>query len=87
VIWVDGGYKGQDFMHWVMDSYHWVFQAVLRTDDVKGFVPIAQRWKVEWTFGWLNWCRRLSKDYETLPQTSEAFIYVANIRLMSRRLA
>ena len=37
--------------------------------------------------GWFNWCRRLSKDYEVLLQTSEAFIYVANIRLMLRRLA
>lgn len=76
-----------DFMQWVMDSYRWVLQAVLRSDDIKGFVPIAQRWKVERTFGWFNWCRRLSKDYEILPQTSEAFIYVANIRLMLRRLA
>jgi len=37
--------------------------------------------------GWLNWCRRLSKDYEVLPQTSAAFIYIANIRIMLRRLA
>ena len=87
VIWVDGGYKGQEFMQWVMDTYRWVFQAVLRTDTVKGFVPIAQRWKVERTFGWFHWCRRLSKDYEILPETSEAFIYVANIRIMLRRLA
>ena len=87
VIWVDGGYKGQEFMQWVMDTYRWVFQAVLRTDTVKGFVPIAQRWKVERTFGWFHWCTRLSKDYEILPETSEAFIYVANIRIMLRRLA
>ena len=87
MIWVDGGYKGQEFMQWVMDTYRWVLQAVLRTDNVKGFVPIAQRWKVERTFGWFHWCRRLSKDYEILPETSEAFIYVANIRIMLRRLA
>lgn len=41
---------------------------------------------VERTFGWLNWCRRLSKDYESLP-TSETFIYIAMIRIMVRRLA
>lgn len=87
VIWVDGGYKGQPLVRWAMDHYRWVVQAVLRADDIKGFVPIAQRWKVERTFGWFNWCRRLSKDYEILPETSEAFIYVANIRLMLRRLA
>jgi putative transposase len=42
---------------------------------------------VERTFGWLNWCRRLSKDYERLPETSETFIYIAMIRIMVRRLA
>lgn len=87
MIWVDGGYKGHDFMQWVMDHYQWVIQPVLRKDSIKAFVPVAQRWKVERTFGWFNWCRRLSKDYEILPQTSEAFIYVANIRIMLRRLA
>ena len=87
MIWVDGGYQGQNFMQYVMDTYRWVIEPVLRKDANKGFVPIAQRWKVERTFGWFNWCRRLSKDYEILPQTSEAFIYVANIRIMLRRLA
>lgn len=86
-IWVDGGYKGQDFIRSVMDTYRWIVEPVLRNDALKGFVPIRQRWKVERTFGWFNWCRRLSKDYEILPQTSEAFIYVANIRIMLRRLA
>jgi putative transposase len=87
LIWVDGGYSGREFSHWVMDTYRWVLETVLRTDAVKGFVPIRQRWKVERTFGWFNWCRRLSKDYEILPETAEAFIYIANIRLMLRRLA
>ena len=87
LIWVDGGYQGQDFMHFVMDTHRWIIQPVLRKSPLKHFVPIAQRWKVERTFGWFNWCRRLSKDYEVLPQTSEAFIYVANIRIMLRRLA
>lgn len=84
---MDGGYQGQDFIRFVMDSYRWIIEPVLCKDAVKGFVPVAQRWKVERTFGWLNWCRRLSKDYEILPQTSEASIYIANIRLMLRRLA
>lgn len=87
VIWVDGGYSGSDLSKWVMDTYRWVFETVLRTEQVKGFVPIPQRWKVERTFGWFDWCRRLSKDYEMLPETAEAFIYIASIRLMLRRLA
>ncbi len=51
-------------------------------EQQKGFVVLPKRWLVERTFGWFNWCRRLSKDYEILPETTEAFIYVAMIRLM-----
>lgn len=87
VVWVDGGYQGQNFIRFVIDTYGWIVETVLRRKAIKGFVPVPQRWKVERTFGWFNWCRRLSKDYEILPQTSEAFIYVANIRIMLRRLA
>jgi hypothetical protein len=49
------------------------------------FLP--KRWIVERTFAWLSQNRRLSKDYERLPETGEAFIYVAMSRLMARRLA
>ena len=86
-IWADGGYRGQDFMQWVMDCYRWVFEVILRSDTAKGFVLLPRRWVVERTFGWFNWCRRLSKDYEILPETSESFIYVASIRLMLNRFA
>ena len=86
-IWVDGGYRGIDFMRWVMDTYRWILETVLRSDDAQGFEVLPRRWVVERTFGWFNWCRRLSKDYEVLPQTSEAMIQVAMIRIMLRRLA
>jgi putative transposase len=49
------------------------------------FLP--RRWVVERTFSWLGQNRRLSKDYERLPETGEAFIYAAMSRLMARRLA
>lgn len=74
-------------MPWVMDTYGWIMEVVTRAGARKCFVPLPRRWVVERSFGWFNWFRRLSKDYEVLPQTSEAFIYVANIRLMLRRLA
>jgi len=48
---------------------------------------VQKRWVVERTFGWFNWSRRLSKDYEILTDTSEAFLYIAMIRLSLRRLA
>lgn len=87
LIWVDGTYEGVDFKQWTMDTYHWILQTIKRSDRAKGFVLLPKRWVVERTFGWLNWSRRLSKDYEVLPETSETFIYVAMIRLMLRRLA
>lgn len=87
LIWVDGTYKGVDFMQWVMDTYRWILETIKRSERVKGFVLLPKRWVVERTWGWLNWSRRLSKDDEVLPETSETFIYLAMIRLMLRRLA
>ena len=56
-------------------------------DIPSGFQVLPQRWVVERTFGWLGRNRRLSKDYEFLPETEEAFIYLGMVRLMLRRLA
>ena len=86
-IWVDGTYGGVDLMKWTMDTYRRVLETIKRSDSMKGFVLLPKRWVVERTWGWLNWCRRLSKDYEVLPKTSEAMIYVAMIRIMLKRLA
>jgi putative transposase len=53
----------------------------------RGFKVLPRRWVVERTFSWLGQNRRMSKDYERLPESSEAFVYVAMSRLMARRLA
>jgi transposase len=86
-IWVDGGFRGKLFMKWVMDICGWIVMVVLRSDDAKGFELLPKRWVVERIFGWLMHCRRLVRDYEVLPETSETFIYLAMIRIMLRRLA
>lgn len=86
-IWVDGGYRGPSLLDWVTQHCRFCLQLVLRSDEQKGFVLLPRRWVVERTFAWLNHQRRLSKDYERLPATSEAMIYLAMIRLMLRRLA
>jgi len=86
VIGVDGAYRGQ-LVAWVLAQCWFRFQPVLRSDSQKGFVVLPRRWIVERTWAWLNQYRRLSKDYEVLPASSEAMIYIAMIRLMLRRLA
>jgi len=87
LIWADGGYDGQPTRDWLFDLAGWLFEVIKRPDDAKGFVVLPRRWVVERTFAWLGRYRRLSKDYEQLPETSEAMIYAAMIRLMLRRLA
>ena len=63
-----------------------LLEVVQRHDDLSGSVVIPKRWIVERTFAWLNWNRRLSKSYEMLTTTGEAFCYVAMIRIMLRQL-
>ena len=85
-IWADGGYRGQ-LIAWVKTALGWGLEIVEKLGDQVGFQVLPKRWIVERTFAWLNRQCRLSKDYERLPQTSEAFVYVAMIRLMTRQLA
>lgn len=85
-IWVDGTYRGH-LLEWVCLHFKFVLQPVLRSADQKGFVLLSRRWVVERTFAWMTQCRRLCLDYEVLPKSSEAMIYIAMTRLMVRRLA
>lgn len=87
-IWADSIYNG-GLAEWVRDlrrRNRIELEIVKRPEGVKGFLVLARRWVVERTFAWLSFNRRLSKDYEYLPETSETFIRVAMIRLMLARL-
>jgi putative transposase len=86
LIWADGGYAGK-LVDWVKTICHLALDIVKRPKEASGFQVLPRRWVVERTFGWLGRYRRLSKDYEELPETSESMIYVAMIHLMVRRLA
>lgn len=86
LLWADGGYAGQ-LREWVAAFAGWVLEIVKRREDQKGFVVLPRRWVIERTFAWLGRYRRLSKDYEFLPESSEAMIYIAMIHIMVRRLA
>jgi transposase len=61
-------------------------EIVKRSDQVKGFVALPKRWLVERTIAWLNRCRRLAKDWENLNRNALAFLKLASIRLMLRKL-
>jgi putative transposase len=86
-IWADAGYKGRDFIAWVWARFAWTLEIVQHLAPKHTFEVQRWRWIVERTFGWLNRYRRLSKDYEQLPATSETVIRIAMINLMVQRLA
>jgi putative transposase len=85
-VWADQGYKAH-FVAWALAVGGWAVEIVTRPEGTRGFAVLPRRWVVERTFAWLGRSRRLSKDYEGLPETSEAWIRVAMIHLMLKRLA
>ena len=89
MIWADQAYAG-DLIAWVWALRPWRtvrLAIVKRPEGTKGFLLLPKRWIVERTFAWLGRYRRLAKDDEYLPHTSEALMQVAMIHLMVRRLA
>jgi len=86
-LYADGGYQGPDFQAAMKRTLANVnVEIVKRSDRAKGFVVLPKRWVVERTFAWLNRCRRLAKDWECLSQKALAFLKLASIRLMLRKL-
>jgi transposase len=86
-VWLDRGHRGLDFINRMLCLFGLVLDIVLPKDSGKAFVPQTRRWVVERTFAWLGNYRRLSKDYEHLPASSETFIHMASSDLMLKRLA
>ncbi len=85
-VWADRGYRGA-LIAWVATFFGAVLEIVQPAEGQKGFQVQPRRWVVERTFGWWGKYRRLSKDYEDSPRSSEAMIYLAMIHLMVRRLS
>ena len=102
VIWSDSTLAGKDFIALIAPDFGWKLEHLKRTDKQPGFTVIPKRWVVERTYSWFGHYRRLSKDYEFLPTTSEMrmrarrvsrrpkrtkqMIYAAMVHLMIRRL-
>ena len=85
LVWVDGGYRGDDLKHFVKKLWGWCWQVVLRTDEIKGFKILPRRWVVERTFAWILHARRLSKDYEKNRVNAQSMVYLAMISVMLKR--
>lgn len=84
-IFADGGYRGELTGN-VKSFFGWDMEISLRTDKASNFQVLPKRWIVERTFSWFESYRRLSKDFEFNPDTSEAMIQLAIIKLMLNRI-
>ena len=86
-LFADGGYQGPVFQKALAKILPQLeIEIVKRSDQVNGFVVLPRRWIVERTIAWLNRCRRLAKDWENLNRKGLAFLRLASIRLMLRKL-
>ena len=83
-VWADGGYSGAPLKIWFLSIFQCVLEIVKRPR--KKFQVVKWRWIVERTFGWFNWQRRLSKDYEYYEESAESWIKIAAINVMVHRL-
>jgi len=86
-LFADGGYQGPGFQKALADILPQLkTEIVNRSDQAKGFVVLPRRWVVGRNIAWLNGCRRLAKDWENLNRKALAFLRLASIRLMLRKL-
>jgi transposase len=87
-LFADGGYQGPKFRQELAKALPQLAVAIIkRSDAPNGFDVLSQRWVVERTFAWLNRCHRLAKDFENLTRNALAFIKLASISLMLRKLS
>jgi len=85
-VWADGAYSGR-LVEWAQEDGSVCARYCLQTKGTNWLFRFAVAWIVERTFAWLGNYRRLARDYEINPRTSEAWIKIAMIHLMVRRLA
>jgi len=84
-IFADAGYQGLRAALAAAQTGSWIIEIVKR-NELHKFVVLPKRWIVERTIAWLNRCRRLAKDWENLNRKALAFLRLASIRLMLRKL-
>jgi transposase len=86
-LFADGGYQGPQLRKALAKVMPGIdVEIVKRSDQAQGFAVLPKRWVVERTLAWLNRCRRLAKDFDNLTRMALAFLKLASIRIMLRRL-
>jgi putative transposase len=86
-IFADRVYRGQKLLDAIAEFGEWTIEIVTRSQSLGTFKAEPKRWVIERTLAWLNRCRRLSKDFEKTIASAEAWVLLASIRVLSRRLA
>ena len=85
-LYADGGYQGPEFRKALAGIIAQIDVAIVKRCDA-GFVVLPRRWVVERTLAWLNRNRRLAKDFEASLESALAWLYLASVKLLMRRLA
>jgi putative transposase len=86
-VFADGGYAGDKLRGALKGHGDWTIKIINRSDTAKGFVLLPRRWVVERAFAWIGRCRHLAKDWEQSISSATAWAYIANVRILTRRLA
>jgi putative transposase len=86
-VFADGGYAGDKLRGALKGHGNWTSEIIKRSDSAKGFELLPRRWVVERAFAWIGRCRRLAKDWEQSISSATAWAYIANLRILTRRLA
>ena len=86
-VFADGGYAGAKLRSALKGQGEWTIEIIKRSDTAKGFEVLPRRWVVERAFAWIGRCRRLAKDWEQSISSATAWVYIANVRTLTRRLA
>jgi len=86
-LFADGAYAGDKLRGALAGLGRWTIEIIKRSDAAQGFEVLPRRWVVERTLAWLGRCRRLAKDFERTVDSAVAWILVAHIRILTRRLA
>lgn len=86
-VFADGGYVGPKLRRALRKVGKFRLEIIKRSDRAESFEVPPRRWVVERIFAWLGRCRRLAKDFERAIASAEAWVFIINIRLLTRRLA